>query len=183
MLFYRTHIPGVVEIDLEPYQDNRGSFSRIFCRREMHEAGLTSDFVQTNHSVTTKRGTIRGVHYQIPPYHEAKLIRCVSGSVMDVAVDLRITSPTYLEYIAVELSATNNKMLYIPAGVGHGFQTLEDNSSIVYQHSNYYHPQAERGLRYDDPLVGIRWPLPVAEISEKDDALQFIDADFAGVRI
>src|SRR5690606_6550465 len=181
MKFKPTELPGLVLIELEPFQDDRGFFTRIFCRREFSDAGLDADFVQTNHSITHQKGTVRGLHYQHPPDMEAKVIRCIRGAVYDVAVDLRKNSPTYLHYFTVELSESNNRMIYIPRGFAHGFQTLDDHTSLIYQHSAYYRPGAEGGLRYDDPAIGIIWPLPVTMISEKDRSYAYITPAFEGV--
>jgi len=181
MKFEPTELPGLVLIELEPFQDDRGFFTRIFCRREFSDAGLDADFVQTNHSITHQKGTVRGLHYQHPPDMEAKVIRCIRGAVYDVAVDLRKNSPTYLRYYGVELSESNNRMIYIPRGFAHGFQTLDDHTSLIYQHSTYYRPGAEGGLRYDDPAIGIVWPVPVTMISEKDRSYAYITRAFEGV--
>lgn len=181
MNFVATDITGLFVIDLEPFEDHRGHFSRIFCQKEFQEAGLVSEFVQVNHSTTFRKGTIRGLHYQIPPFSEVKVIRCVRGSVIDIVVDIRKSSPTFLRYFAVELSETNNRMIYIPEGFAHGFQTLQDHSSLIYQHSNFYQPNSERGIRYDEPRLGISWPLEVTDISEKDHRQGVLPLDFIGI--
>ncbi|MCB0688810.1 MAG: dTDP-4-dehydrorhamnose 3,5-epimerase, partial [Saprospiraceae bacterium] len=159
MKFIPAHIKGLYTIDLQPFQDDRGFFSRIYCKEEFKRAGLVDEFVQVNHSVTLKKGTLRGLHYQIAPHAEVKVLRCVRGRIFDVVVDVRKGSPTFLQHFSIELSESNNKMLYIPTGLAHGFQTLVDNTAIIYQHSNFYDPGAERGIRYDDPLLSIDWPL------------------------
>jgi dTDP-4-dehydrorhamnose 3,5-epimerase len=183
MKFLATEINGLYTIELEPFQDERGSFSRIFCRHEFVRANLKGDFVQTNHSVTKYRGTIRGLHYQLPPDMEIKVIRCVRGAIFDVAVDLRKNSPTFMSYFGVELSEVNNQMIYIPQGFAHGFQTLEDHSVLIYQHSSYYRPGSERGLKYNDPSIGIPWPIMVSTISEKDQNYIFLNDSFEGIDI
>lgn len=183
MNFRETELKGLFVIDLEPFQDERGYFSRIFCKREFREAGIESDFVQTNHSVTSRKGAIRGMHYQNPPSAEAKLIRCVRGAVLDFAVDLRCGSETFLKFFGIELSETNNKMIYIPRGFAHGFQTLEDQATLIYQHSAYYDPSVEGGIHYADPSIGIDWPLPVGDVSEKDKKHIFIGDSFTGITV
>lgn len=183
MKFKKAHIEGISVIELEPFKDDRGLFSRILCREEFGNAGLEADFVQVNHSVTHKKGTIRGLHYQMPPHQEIKVIKCVTGQLVDVVVDLRRDSVTFLQHFKIELSESNDRMLYIPAGFAHGFQTLADNTSMIYFHSNYYHPPAERGLRYDDPRLAIEWPLEVTVISSKDRNLAKLPPEFEGLEL
>ncbi len=168
MIFRKTKLAGAYIIEPEPFKDKRGLFARTFCRREFEKIGHTKEFVQFNHSHTLQKGTIRGLHYQLPPHMEIKLIRCVRGSVYDVIVDLRPHSPTYLEYIGIKLSGKNMRMIYVPEGFAHGFQTLEDDSDLIYHHTAFYAPEAESGLRFDDPKIGIDWPLPPRSLSEKD---------------
>jgi dTDP-4-dehydrorhamnose 3,5-epimerase len=168
MRFVPTRIHGVYEIELEPHSDERGSFARAFCFQELSEAGLEGRCVQANLSTNHRAGTLRGMHYQLPPATETKLIRCIRGALYDVIVDLRPGSPTYLEHHGVELSADNRRALYVPGMFAHGFQTLEDDTEAFYQVSEFYTPGAERGLRYDDPALAIDWPLPVTVISDKD---------------
>ena len=134
-----------------------------------------------NHSWNKIAGTIRGMHFQIPPYQEIKLIRCVRGSVLDVIVDLRKYSPTFLQHFTVELSAENKKMIYVPEDFAHGFQALEDDSELIYHHTEYYTPDADRGLRFDDPSLNIKWPLPPVMLSEKDKSYKLIDNTFKGI--
>jgi dTDP-4-dehydrorhamnose 3,5-epimerase len=147
------------------------------------EIGHDKEFVQFNHSATNKKGTIRGMHYQLPPFSEIKLIRCISGSVYDVIIDLRKDSPTFLKYAAVELSERNMLSLYIPQGFAHGFQTLEDNAQLIYHHTDFYTPGYEAGIRYNDPSVGISWPLPVSVITEKDLNHDLLNNRFKGISI
>jgi dTDP-4-dehydrorhamnose 3,5-epimerase len=168
MIFTPTALADAYVIDLELREDERGFFARTWCQDEMAAQGLTARIVQANMSFNRKRGTLRGMHYQAAPYAEVKLVRCVRGSIVDVIADLRPDSPTYLQWLAVELTATNRRALYIPEGFAHGFQTLEDDSEVFYQVSQAYMPQAERGVRYDDPALGIEWPLPVSVVSPKD---------------
>ncbi len=183
MKFKETELKGLYIIDLQPFQDERGYFSRIFCKREFREAGIECDFVQTNHSVTHRKGAIRGMHYQKQPDAEAKLIRCVHGAVLDFAIDLRRGSDTFLKFFSVELSERNNNMIYIPQGFAHGFQTLEDQATLIYQHSAYYNPSSEGGIHYDDPKVGIDWPLAITDVSEKDKKHIFMEDSFAGILV
>jgi dTDP-4-dehydrorhamnose 3,5-epimerase len=168
MRFTETSIPGVHEIDLEPFADDRGLFARTFCAREFSEHGLRSKLVQTNLSVNRRRGTLRGFHYQLPPATEAKLIRCIRGSLFDVVIDLRADSPTYLRHHALVLSAENRRAIYVPDGCANAFLTLEEDTEAIYQVSEFYTPGAERGVRWDDPALAISWPIPVEVISDKD---------------
>jgi dTDP-4-dehydrorhamnose 3,5-epimerase len=151
--------------------DDRGLFARSYCRREFQERGLNPDIAQCNISYNRMRGTLRGMHYQEAPYGEAKLIRCLRGALYDVAVDLRADSPTFREWAAVELRAEpgcTSRMLYVPEGFAHGFLTLEDDTEVFYQMSEFFSPQAARGVRWDDPAFSITWPEPVRIISERD---------------
>lgn len=168
MRFIRTQLTGAVVVELEPHQDERGFFARSFCAREFKEQGLAGDFVQCNISWSAQRGTIRGLHHQLPPSCEAKLVRCTAGSIWDVIVDLRPGSPTYLKHTAVELSAANRLSLYVPEMFAHGFQTLDNHAEVFYQMSTCHAPELAAGLRHDDPKLGISWPLAVSSISEKD---------------
>jgi dTDP-4-dehydrorhamnose 3,5-epimerase len=170
VIFHPTRLSGAHIIELEPHRDDRGLFARTFCAREFRAHGLLDSFVQCNTSWNKCKGTLRGLHYQLPPSSEAKLVRCVAGSLWDVIVDLRRDSPTYLQHLAVELSAANRRALYIPELFAHGFQTLEDDTEIFYQMSAYYAPELSIGLRGDDPRLGIDWPLAVSVISDKDRA-------------
>ena len=159
MRFTETSVPGAYLIDPEPRGDERGFFSRLWCRDEFATHGLTADFVQCNDSFSARRGTLRGLHYQAAPFGEVKLVRCVRGSVFDVLVDLRADSPTYTRWFGVELTAENHRMLYVPEGCAHGYLTLEDRSEVEYPVSRAYRPEAERGVRWNDPQFGIEWPL------------------------
>jgi dTDP-4-dehydrorhamnose 3,5-epimerase len=183
MRFNTTEIPDVFTIDLTPFEDHRGMFVRVFCQQEFAGAGLITNFVQANQSITKRKGTIRGLHYQFPPFAEVKVIRCVRGAVYDVAVDIRKESPTFLKHVVVELSQENNRMIYIPEGFAHGFQTLCDDTCLIYQHSAYYQPVAEGGIRYDDPKIAISWPLKVTDVSDKDKNLIFTDDFYEGINI
>jgi dTDP-4-dehydrorhamnose 3,5-epimerase len=168
MIFRECGLEGVRLIELEPARDERGFFARVFCVREFAAAGLETEFPQHSISSTRRPGSIRGMHFQRPPHKEVKVVRCIRGAIHDVLVDLRPTSPTYLRWEAYELTAENRRQLYVPAGVAHGFQTLAPESEVHYLISAFYAPEAAAGVRYDDPAFGIRWPLPVADVSEKD---------------
>jgi dTDP-4-dehydrorhamnose 3,5-epimerase len=168
--FEATPIPGVHVLHLVPIPDNRGFFARAFCADEFRERGLNPTVTQAHLSLNNVRGVLRGMHYQKPPAAEAKLVRCIRGAIYDVAVDLRPESPTYLKWFACELSASNRKAMYVPEGCAHGFQALDDNSEVFYQVSHAYAPDLADGFRYDDPAVGIRWPLQVRVISTRDGA-------------
>jgi dTDP-4-dehydrorhamnose 3,5-epimerase len=168
MRFTATKLDGAWIVDPEPYEDGRGLFARTFCAREFRDQGLVDAFVQCNTSFNARRGTIRGLHYQLPPACEAKLVRCTAGALWDVIVDLRPDSPTYLRHIGVELTAKNRRALYIPEMFAHGFQTLEEGTEVFYQMSDFYAPKLAAGVRYDDSKLGITWPLAVAAISDKD---------------
>jgi dTDP-4-dehydrorhamnose 3,5-epimerase len=168
MRFIATKLEGAWIVELEPRQDDRGLFARTFCAHEFRDQGLVEIFVQCNTSWNTHKGTVRGLHYQLPPSGEVKLVRCTSGSIWDLIVDLRPDSPTYLQHFGVQLTAWNRLALYIPEMFAHGFQTLEDDTEVFYQMSEFYAPKLSRGLRHDDPKLGVKWPLPVASISDKD---------------
>lgn len=168
MRFEPTKLAGAFIVETERHEDSRGFFARTFCANEFAERGLVSTFVQSSVSFNRQRGTLRGMHYQLPPACEAKLVRCTAGSLYDVIVDLRPGSPTYLQHIGVELTARNRRALYVPEMFAHGFQSLEDETEVFYQISAFFVPDKSTGLRHDDPRLGINWPLPVAVISEKD---------------
>ncbi len=175
MIFHDTTLAGATLIELERRGDDRGHFARTFCAREFGAAGLPTAFVQQNMSVSAEAGTVRGMHFQRAPHAEAKLVRCVRGALLDVIVDLRDGSPTWLHHEAFELSAANGHMLLVPEGFAHGFQTLVDDVEASYLVSAYYAPEAEGGLRHDDPRLGIAWPLPVSVISPKDASWPLIE--------
>lgn len=168
MIFTRTSIEGAYSIELERREDLRGFFARAWCKSEFEAHGLDVDFVQGNLVVSKKRGTVRGLHYQMAPYEEAKLVRCARGSIFDVIVDIRPESPTFGRWFGIELDAESYRMVYVPARCAHGYQSLADDVEVFYQVSQFYRPEAERGLRYDDPAFGIRWPLEAVGLSEKD---------------
>jgi dTDP-4-dehydrorhamnose 3,5-epimerase len=181
--FIETPLKGSYIIGLEPIKDKRGLFARTFCKNEFKQINHYKEFVQINFSLTIKKGSIRGLHYQVPPSSEIKLIRCIRGKVFDVIVDIRSGSETFLNYVAIELSEDNMKMIYVPEGFAHGFQTLEPNSQLIYHHSDYYQPADYRGIRFDDPLIGIEWPLIPSSVSEKDKNLDLLDSQFAGIEL
>lgn len=168
MIYCQIAIKGAFIIEPERQQDNRGFFARTWCQREFEMHGLNPRLVQCSISYNVKKGTMRGMHYQAAPYEEAKLVRCTAGAIYDVIIDLRPESPTFKQHVAVTLSAENRKMLYIPEGLAHGFQTLEDETEVFYQMSEFYHPECARGVRWNDPLFGINWPVDVTVISPKD---------------
>ena len=165
-------------MDIEPRRDERGYFARVWCAREFEAQGLKTDMVQCNVATNIKSGILRGMHYQAQPHAEVKLVRCTRGAVYDVIVDLRVDSPSYLNWTGVELSEDNHRMLYVPEGFAHGYVTLQDNSELFYQVSQFYAPGAEGGVRWDDPAVGIKWP-EVGEllISEKDSSWPLLETN------
>jgi dTDP-4-dehydrorhamnose 3,5-epimerase len=167
--FAQTGLPGATVIEPERLSDERGFFARTWCAREFADHGLKRALVQCSISFNRRKGTLRGMHYQIPPHEEAKLVRCTLGAIYDVIVDLRTDSPTYLKHFAVELSQDNRKMLYVPEGCAHGFQTLADDTEVYYQMSEYYSPECSAGHRWNDPAFGIDWPLEVSVISDRDN--------------
>jgi len=166
--FTQTPLRGAYVIDPDLLEDERGFFARTFCAREFAEHGLERVVAQSNLSYNHAKGTLRGMHYQVAPSEEAKLVRCTSGAIFDVIIDLRLESPTYQSHFGVELSAANRRALYVPELFAHGYQTLADGTEVTYQVSEFYTPGSEQGLRHDEPAFGIEWPLPVTVISEKD---------------
>ena len=171
MKFAETPLAGAFVLEIEAMEDERGLFGRSFCQREFREHGLDPVVAQCNVSFNRKRGTLRGLHYQAPPHEEAKLVRCTRGAIWDVIVDLREGSATRLKWYAAELTADNRRALYVPRGFAHGFQTLADAAEVFYQMGEFYHPDGARGIRWDDPAIGIRWPLPDPILSERDRKL------------
>lgn len=170
MIFHETPLKGAFVIDLDLKEDDRGFFARSFCQKEFKEHGLTSGVAQANVSYNKRKGTLRGMHYQITPYEETKLVRCTSGAIYDVIIDLRKDSPTYKQWFGVELNAQNRKMLFVPESFGHGFLTLKDHTEVTYMVSQFYAPGSERGIRWNDPSFGIQWPVEVRVMSDKDAA-------------
>jgi dTDP-4-dehydrorhamnose 3,5-epimerase len=182
MIFTETRLAGAFILDIEARADARGFFARTFCKREFVAQGLNYNVAQCNISFNRRRGTVRGLHFQFPPSAETKLVRCTRGAMFDVIVDLRPESPTYLEHAAVELTAENRRTLYVPERFAHGYQVLEDDTEAVYQVGEFYTPQMESGLRYDDPRLAIAWPLPLTDLSDKDRVWPLIDAVEPGLR-
>lgn len=182
MEFHKTSLQDAVLIDLTKFEDTRGFFARTFCAEEFGKQGLVTQFPQSNYSYNVSKGTLRGMHYQKAPNGEVKLVRVVQGAILDVIIDLRPDSPTYLKWEGFELTAENARTLYVPVGFAHGFQTLVDETHVTYQVSHPYTPGAEGGLRHDDPAFGIDWPLPVSSISDKDASWPDADLD-AGIPI
>lgn len=177
MLFHKTDLQDAMLIELEARGDERGMFARTFCAKEFSDQGLVSEFVQQNMSVSAEKGTLRGMHRQIAPHSEVKLIRCLRGAIYDVIVDVRPDSPTYLKWQGFELTAENKRELYVPQGFLHGFQTLTDDVEVSYLVSAFYAPDAERGARHDDPAFGIVWPEEITVMSDKDRTWPDFSAD------
>ncbi len=181
--FIPTALKGLFIVEPQPFRDCRGSFARVFCKEEFRAVGLTKEIIQANHSITVAKGGVRGMHYQNPPYAEAKVIKCLRGKVFDVAVDIRAGSPTFLQWVGVELSAQKGNAVYIPEGFAHGFQTLEENSEMLYMHTQAYTPAYEGAIRYNDPKVKIEWPLPIGDVSDRDKNHPLLGEDFKGIRL
>ncbi|MFZ1864167.1 MAG: dTDP-4-dehydrorhamnose 3,5-epimerase [Polyangiales bacterium] len=168
MRFVALELPDAFVVELEPHLDDRGFFARTWCSREFAEAGLPAAIVQTNLSQTQARGALRGLHYQRPPSREGKVVRCLKGGIFDVIVDVRPDSPAFLRHVGVALTPTNRRALYIPPGFAHGFQTLEPDTEVWYQMTDYYQPGLGGGLRWNDPALGIEWPLEPTTMNERD---------------
>jgi dTDP-4-dehydrorhamnose 3,5-epimerase len=175
MLFRQTALSGVKVVELEPHEDDRGSFARTFCVDEFAAARLPISFPQCNISINDHAGTLRGLHFNVEQYGEAKLVRCVRGAIHDVVVDLRGDSPTRFQHLGIDLTAQNRLALFVPPGVAHGFLTLEDATDVYYHMGSRYEPRAARGLRWDDPSLGIEWPRQPARMSETDAAYPDVD--------
>ena len=175
MQFTETRLRGAWIIDIEPRSDNRGFFARAFCQREFEEHGLKPTIAQAHIAYNARRGTLRGMHFQFPPYAETKLVRATRGAIVDIIVDLRPESATFLQSVAVELSADNHRALYVPERFAHGYQTLDDGTETSYQVGEFYAPGSEGGLSPFDPALRLEWPLPVTEMSDKDRAWTPID--------
>jgi dTDP-4-dehydrorhamnose 3,5-epimerase len=170
VIFTETGLKGAYLIEPEPHIDDRGFFARLWCRDEFEAHGLETRHMQSSMSYNAHSGTLRGMHYQVAPHEEVKIVRCAKGSIFDVIIDLRSNSPTFRQHFAAELTAANRRMLYIPRQFAHGFQTLEDDTEVIYQMSEFYHPESARGLRWDDPAFGISWPPTVRRIMAERDA-------------
>jgi dTDP-4-dehydrorhamnose 3,5-epimerase len=183
MIFTKTKLKGAFVIDLERRNDSRGFFARGFCQKEFEAHGLKPTIAQVNVAHNIRKGTVRGMHFQFPPAAETKLVRCTRGAILDIIVDLRPESPTYLQHIGVELNEANQRALYVPERFAHGYQTLCDNTDTSYQVGEFYTPSAEGGLMYNDPKLGLKWPLPMSVISDKDQAFKLlveIEAEIKG---
>ncbi|MEO5648154.1 MAG: dTDP-4-dehydrorhamnose 3,5-epimerase [Chitinophagaceae bacterium] len=183
MIFSETILKGCYIVQMEPKTDDRGWFARSFCKHEFEAIGHNKEWVQMNHSFTKDEGTVRGMHFQLPPFSEKKLVRCIAGTVCDVIIDLRNGSPTFLKWLAIDLSAENKKMIYVPEGFAHGFQCLTSNCELLYHHSEFYSAAAEGGIRYNDIMLDINWPLPVKNISPRDQVHPLLTAEFQGLKI
>jgi dTDP-4-dehydrorhamnose 3,5-epimerase len=168
MRFHETKIPGVFQIQLESSVDDRGFFARSWCRKEFQSHGLKDQLAQCSVSFSKRKGTLRGMHYQADPFPETKVVSCTRGAVYDVVIDLRRASPAYRHWIGVHLTAADRNMIYVPEGCAHGFMTLEDETEVFYQISEFYYPELARGVRWDDPAFEVSWPLPVEVISDRD---------------
>ena len=183
MNILHTEIDGLYVAETAPFQDERGCFARFFCDKELQKALGDRHIVQINHSLSRDKATVRGLHYQKPPFAEMKLIRCLKGRAWDVAVDLRKDSPTFLQWHAEELSEENRKMFIIPEGFAHGFQVLEDNTELLYLHTAHYDKASEEGVNIKEPMISIAWPLPAINLSERDSSFPYLANDFDGVSV
>ena len=181
MKILESPIKNAFVLEPEHYMDHRGKFFRLYCQDELKQIGHAKQIVQINHSFTRKRGAIRGMHFQYPPKAEIKMVKCFRGAVFDVIVDLRRKSPTFLQWHGEILSEKNQKVMYVPEGLAHGFQTLEENCELLYLHTEYYSPVHEGGVRYNDSLLSIVWPLEVTELSEKDQKYPLLSNEFEGI--
>lgn len=178
-----TSIPGLMVVETMPHIDSRGAFRRLYCEQELNALTGARSIVQINHSRTVSAGAVRGLHFQYPPHAEMKMVRCLKGRVWDVAVDLRYQSPTFLHWHAEELNPGNARMMVIPEGFAHGFQVLEPESELLYLHTAFYKPGTEGGVGYDDPRLGIEWPLKATDISDRDRAHPRLESSFQGLKL
>jgi dTDP-4-dehydrorhamnose 3,5-epimerase len=178
MNFNKTKLNGAYTIDLDKREDERGFFARLFCINEFDGEGMDRNVVQINNSLSKDKGTLRGIHYQLSPKAETKIVRCIKGSLWDVIVDLRPDSPTFLQWFGETLSAENRRMMFVPKGFGHGFVTLEPDTEVIYLVTEFYSPQHERGLRWNDPKIGIEWPIEPVIISDKDKNHKDFDINY-----
>ncbi|MCX7999615.1 MAG: dTDP-4-dehydrorhamnose 3,5-epimerase [Leptospiraceae bacterium] len=178
MIFTETPLRGAYTIDLEKKGDERGFFARVFCVNEFENLGLDTKIIQINNSTSAKKGTLRGLHYQLAPFSETKIVRCIKGSIYDVILDLREDSPTFGKWFAAELTSENRKMMYVPKGFAHGFLTLTDDVEAFYMVTEFYNPKAERGIRWNDPKFKIEWPFEPLVLSEKDRNWQDFNLEY-----
>ncbi len=183
MNFIKTPIAGAWIIEGKPIQDQRGAFSRLFCEQALQSMLDGKRIVQINHSITRGVGAIRGLHYQHTPYAEMKIVRCLKGRVFDVAIDLRQGSATFLKWISLELSPENGRAFIIPEGCAHGFQVLEEDSELLYLHTAFYRPEAEDGVRFNDPKIQVDWPLTPSDVSQRDFNHPYLSEDFTGIMV
>ena len=183
MIINQLKLAGASVVDTEVTGDSRGLFGRLFCKKELSEVIGKREILNINYSKTLQKGSIRGMHFQYPPMAEMKLVRCIRGAVYDVIIDIRRDSPTFLEWFGIELSEKNMKMVIIPEGFAHGFQTTEDNSEMLYLHTQFYSKENEGALNYADPVFRINWPEKITDISKKDIEHKFIESDFKGIKI
>ena len=183
MKVLNTKLPGVLVVETAPLVDQRGAFARWFCEKELGAIMARRHIAQVNYSRTSRAGALRGFHYQHAPHAEMKLIRCINGRVFDVAVDLRHGSTTFLRWHAEELTPANGRMLVIPEGCAHGFQAMEAGSDLLYLHTALYAPDAEGGVRFDEPRIGVSWPMPVVDLSQRDNSFPVLDAGFSGILV
>ena len=181
--FLPTPLSGLTVVQRKHIEDNRGFFCRFYCAEEFREAGLKKPIAQINHTFTREKGTVRGLHFQYPPHAEAKIVSCLRGEIFDVAVDIRRDSPTFLQWFGTSLSEENKKSLFVPEGFAHGFQSLTENSEILYLVTAHYNPQKEDALNVQDPIIGIQWPLDITELSDKDTAIAYITQDYNGILV
>ena len=181
--FIETPLPGAFIVEPRPFQDRRGLFARLFCREDFRAMGHEKEIVQVNHSVTTAKGAVRGMHFQWPPWTETKIIKCIRGAVFDVMVDIRKGSPTFLKWHGEVLSAENMRSAYIPDGFAHGFQTLEADCELLYFHTAVFSPSFEGAVRFDEPKVGVQWPLDVTDLSDRDGSHPYLADDFDGLPV
>ena len=178
MKFLETKLKGAFVIELDMHSDDRGFFARSFCKNEFAQFGLNNNLVQINNSLSKFKGTLRGMHYQLPPKQEDKIVRCIKGAIYDVIIDMRKESETFSEWFGIELSEVNRRSLYVPKGFAHGNISLVDNSELFYLTTEYYSPDVERGIRWDDPKFNIKWPIDPVEISEKDSTHPLFNSEY-----
>lgn len=183
MQFLPLNLAGAYQIDPDIFSDSRGSFCRFYDEEKFKAIGHSKKWAQVNHSYTAKSATVRGMHFQLPPYAEIKMVKCIAGKIFDVIVDVRKDSNTFLQWQGLELSAENKRSLFIPEGFAHGFQTLTDDCELIYFHSEPYQPIYESAIRYNDPIINIRWPLPAGFVSERDGQHPLITNDFTGIKL
>jgi dTDP-4-dehydrorhamnose 3,5-epimerase len=183
MIFTPLSLQGSYIIEPEVYEDERGSFYRFFCAEEFRQIAHDKPWVQLNHSYTKSKATIRGLHFQLAPHAEIKMVKCIAGKILDVIIDLRKGSSTFLQWSGVEISAENRRMIYIPEGFAHGFQTLTDDCEMIYHHSEIYSKDAEGGIKWNDPLINIKWPLRGLHISARDQQFPLITNQFQGIKV